>query len=223
MARIVSVLVCLSLLSNACGGEAPAESTGASTPDPPEVVARALVDALIAAEYAATRSLVDERHMAFLTAIERGAPGEVSGMLRSGVPDSVRVDFWESFAESLPAYTGESIGRIHVSGVTDQFSIGGEDFVTVELFVAEGKAEWILRNTADGWVIDLLATFGTGFLQNLQGWFAFIGADEEAAYVRNEFASELPSLLAGFERLPLGPLSDEAQAAADELLSDFGS
>ena len=72
-------------------------------------------------------------------------------------------------------------------------------------------------------MIDLLATFGTGFLQNLQGWFAFIGADEEAAYVRNEFASELPSLLAGFERLPLGPSSDEAQAAADELLSDFGS
>ena len=166
--------------------------------------------------------LVDERHLVFLTAIERGSSAEVSGMLRSGVPDSVRLDVWESFAENLPAFSGEAIARIVVAGKTGEFSIDQTSFATVDVLVGDGKAEWILRRTTDSWVIDLLATFGTGFLPNLRGWFAFIGADEDAAYIRDEFELEMPSLLAGLERLPLGPLSETAEAAADELLRDFG-
>lgn len=216
-------LLCLSLAASACGGAPTVESTIEATIDAPEVVVRAFVDALIDEEFAAAGLLVDERHMAFLVAIEHGTSGEVAGMLRSGVPLSVRADYWRSFADSLPAYSGASIGRIRVSGVTDQFSIGGEDFATVDLAIADGKAEWILRRTPDGWVIDLLATFGTGFLQNLRGWFAFISADDEAAYIRTEFKAEVPSLMAGLERLPLGPLSDLAREAADGLLADFGA
>ena len=56
-------------------------------------------------EYDATESYVDERHLAFLTAIERGTSAEVAGMLRAGVPNDVRWDFWSSFSESLPICT----------------------------------------------------------------------------------------------------------------------
>ena len=220
---LLGLSLCLSLAASACGDAPTVESTIEETIDAPDVVVRAFVDALIDEEFAAAGLLVDERHMAFLVAIEHGTSGEVAGMLRSGVPLSVRVDYWRSFADSLPAYSGASIGRIRVSGVTDQFSIGGEDFATVDLAIADGKAEWILRRTPDGWVIDLLATFGTGFLQNLRGWFVFIGADDEAAYIRTEFKAEVPSLMAGLERLPLGPLSDSAREAADGLLADFGA
>lgn len=223
MHSLLGLSLCLSLAASACGDAPTVESTIEETIDAPDVVVRAFVDALIDEEFAAAGLLVDERHMAFLVAIEHGTSGEVAGMLRSGVPLSVRVDYWRSFADSLPAYSGASIGRIRVSGVTDQFSIGGEDFATVDLAIADGKAEWILRRTPDGWVIDLLATFGTGFLQNLRGWFVFISADDEAAYVRTEFKAEIPSLMAGLERLPLGPLPDSAREAADGLLADFGA
>ena len=223
MHSLLGLSLCLSLAASACGDAPTVESTIEETIDAPDVVVRAFVDALIDEEFAAAGLLVDERHMAFLVAIEHGTSGEVAGMLRSGVPLSVRVDYWRSFADSLPAYSGASIGRIRVSGVTDQFSIGGEDFATVDLAIADGKAEWILRRTPDGWVIDLLATFGTGFLQNLRGWFVFISADDEAAYVRAEFKAEIPSLMAGLERLPLGPLPDSAREAADGLLADFGA
>ncbi len=220
--RRTALVAWLVLIVAACGGEPAVESTEAAPPAP-EQVARDLVEALIDGEYAATADLVDERHLAFLTAIERGTAGEVAGMLRSGVPASVRTDFWESFADSLPNYTGESLGRITVGDVTDRFSSGSSRYVAVDLFVADGRAEWILRDTTDGWVIDLLATFGTGFLPNLRGWFAFIGADADAGFIRDQFQAELPSLMVGLDRLPLGPLSDEARAAADELIADFGA
>ena len=217
--RLVLV-ICLTVVS--CGTGEPTPTTADVEAERPGSVAQRFIDALIDEEYEATEGLVDERHLAFLTAIERGTSSEVAGMLRSGLPDAVREDFWASFAESLPGYTGESIGRIRVGSVTAEFAVGPADFVALDMFVGDGKAEWILRSTDQGWVIDLLATFGTGFLPNLRGWFAFIGADDDAAYIRDEFEHEIPSLRAGLNRLPLGPLSEAAEAAADELLSDFG-
>lgn len=217
----MSAVVAALLAVTSCGSGDTAGSTAQIALAEPEVVAQQFVDALIDEAYERTAALVDERHLAFLTAVERGTAGEVAGMLRSGVPSSVRTDFWESFADSLPSYTGESIGRIQVGSVTDRFELGGRAFATVDVFVAGGETEWLLWESEDGWLIDLLATFGTGFLPNLRGWFSFIGADDDAGYIRDQFELELPSLRAGLERLPLGPLSEEAQAAAEELLADF--
>ncbi len=221
MCRLIVVL-CISVVSVSCGSGPSASTTSAAALDDPRILVRSFVDALIDEEYGALEGLVDERHLAFLTAIERGTSREVAGMLKTGVPDDVRRDVWASFARSLSSYTGESIGRIRVGSVTAEFAVGQSEFVAVDMFVADGKAEWILRLTDDGWVIDLLATFGTAFLPNLRGWFAFIGADDDAAFIRDEFEAEISSLRAGLERLPLGPLSASAQEAADELLADFG-
>ena len=215
-------VLCGVLVLGSCGASATLEEPTATSIATPDVVVQAMVDALIDGDWLATDGLVDERHMAFFTAIERGTASEVAAMLRSGVPSVVREDFWESFAESVPLFTGESIARIQVLGESDRFFLEGADFVVIDIHVADGTAHWILRLTEGGWVVDLLATFGTGLLPNLRGWFAFIGADENAAYVRDEFRAEVPSLRAGLEKLPLGPLSDVAQAAADELLADFG-
>lgn len=219
--RLVAALVASVVSVAACGGDGAATSTAEAVRVEPEAVARSFVDALVDEAYDRTADFVDERHLAFLIAVERGTAGEVAGMLRSGVPASVRTDFWESFSDSLPTYTGESIGRIQVGSVTDRFEQGGRSFAVIDVFVAGGQTEWLLWESEDGWLLDLLATFGTGFLPNLRGWFAFIGADDDAGYIRDQFERELPSLRAGLDRLPLGPLSDEAQAAADELLADF--
>lgn len=222
MRRSVSLIAALALVAAACGGES-GESTSTTVVefDDPRTVVQDLVEALIDEDWSGTEGLADERHIAFLTAIERGSSREVASMLRAGIPSEVRVDFWSSFALSLPTYTGESITRIQVGSVTDQFVVDGNEYVAVDMFVADSKAEWILRLTDEGWVLDLIATFGTGFLPNLRAWFAFIGTSGDAAYIRDEFESEMPSLMAGLDRLPLGPLPDNAREAADELIQDF--
>ena len=208
----------------ACGGSEDIASSTAGVEElaDPRSVALDLVEALIDGEYQATEGLVDERHLAMLTSVERGTSREVAAMLRAGLPDDVRRDFWESFAESLPSYTGESIARVQVGSVTDRYTVEGAEFASVDVFVANGRVEWIMRKSESGWLLDLFASFGTGFLPNLRAWFAFIGTDGDAAFIRDEFELEIPSLKAGLERLPLGPLEDDAREAADELLRDFG-
>ena len=218
---LLLVALLFSTVLSACGGDEPAVTSQSVPAARPSTIAQLFLDALVDGDYASTAEFVDERHIAFLVGIEHAEAVEVAGILRSGLPNSMRADFWESFSDSLPVFSGEAIDRIRVTDVVEEFTIDNIDFVVVNLAVANGESEWILRRMSDRWAIDLLATFGADFLPNLRVWFSGIGSGEDAAFIRDEFEKELPSLLVSIDRA--GTLSDAAQDAADELLTDFGA
>ena len=209
-------------------------TTGEDPQAEPEVVLERFFSALADQDWAATQTDVAEEQLAVLTAVEGATGPEVASMLRSGVPDSVRRDFWQGFAEGLPALSDLSVGRIRVGSteaLADADTSGDEAaaFASVEIDLAVGgeggePAAWILRSTGGGpWRVDLFATFGAVFSPNLAAWYADLEIGDDRDVIARAITAGAPSLRLGVDTEPLGPISGRAVDGVDALLDAVGA
>lgn len=172
MRRLI-ILLSLAVLAAGCGsgdGAGEPSATGGGVEDPAAAVAE-LLDALTEGRAADTEAVVDESQLAILTFIEGASGDEVARLIADGVPAEVRRSFWNTFTESLPQFAGETVGRLRIGAVEDvRFETIDFAAVAVEIGDTGRAADWLVRMTADGWKVDLLATFGLAVAPNLWAW-----------------------------------------------------
>ncbi len=197
------------ILIAACGStpaNEPAVSTNVADPLEPAGVLQALVDALEAGDFAGTGRYVDDDQLALLTFVDGTRPERVAEMVQGGVPGDVLVSFWGAFSASVADLSGQSIGRLEV-GEPKPLGDDGE-FVLVETTIgASGRVSpWVIRSTAEGWKVDLLATFGGVLAPNLWDWTESLPEGEARSAVFNEVADNRASFAVarqlGEDRLP---------------------
>ncbi len=219
--RRTPLLLGIVLILGGCSGGAASDTTGEDSILNPTATVESFFSLLGQSEYAGTATLVDERQLAVLTAIEGASGAEVASMLTAGVPDQVRADFWEAFATSLPALLEQTAGQAQVGDQEDL----GDGFRALEVAFpgTPDAATWIVRDVDGSWLIDLFATFGPVFGPNLASWYGTLDPGADRDVIREVVVAGRPSLEMGLEHEPLGPLGDDAVKGVLELLAEVGT
>lgn len=220
------VAVCAVVVLGACTGPPPAATTTTTQggADTPEAALVRLIEAVDAGEYAETELVTFDNQLILLVSLEVSNAAETAGMLREGVPDSVRENFWGSFFTSFAAFAEEELsGLVIESG--EEFSVEGKGFATVAVSLPEsgGDGDWIVRQDEQGrWRLDLFATFGPAFASPFRDWLAGLEEGTDADMAVAALADQRASLLAALQRQPFGPISPAAMSQVDALLLEVG-
>ena len=212
----VTVPLVASVVLAACGDTPSVDLPPAVDPDDPAATLQQLLDALADDRLADTAAYVDEDQLALLTFLDGTPPQRVAAMIEGEVPADVRVAFWGTFADSVAATSGESIGRLEVG---EQSPVGdGDTFVSVDTTIgATGlTSPWVLRATDRGWQVDLLATFGGVFAPNLWVWSETLSEGNARQVILDAIVTYRPSLTLARQRGE-GRLPDEAIEALERL------
>lgn len=105
----------------------------------------------------AASSSVDEQWV--LVALIEGMPIDEAAAADQRVWQQVGVNFWETFATSLPAFLGAGPGALTV-GPSRRFTVNGVEFASVEVRTpSDPTPRHFILQWRDGWRIDVLATF----------------------------------------------------------------
>lgn len=223
----VFVLAVLLLAAGACATAPEPESTTTTTlggAASPEDALNDLFDAIVEGSYQETALLTFDDQLALMVSLEGFELTETVSMLRDGLPDEVRDNFWESFSAGFPAFVEEELTGVIVGG-GEEFSVEGQSFATVGVALREssGSGDWIARRDAQGrWRLDLFATFGPSFATPFRDWLAALGPGPDGDLARAAMADQRASLLAALQRQPFGPIGPETMADVDALLLESG-
>ncbi len=190
----------------------------------PEQALTGLFDAIAVGDYQETALLTFDDQLALMVSLEGFDTADTAAMLRDGLPDHVRENFWESFSAGFPAFAEEELTGVLI-GAGEEFSVEGKGFATVSVALrrSEGSGDWIARRDAQGrWRLDLFATFGPSFATPFREWLASMEPGPEADVARAALADQRASLLAALQRQPFGPIGPETMTEVDDLLFEAG-
>lgn len=162
---LIRTLSCCLVLS-ACGGESQPTSTSIeSRPNTtPEVAFAELVEALEAGEPERTAALTDPLQIPLLV-IAEGVQARQVADLTAADRTLVAVNFWKGFAEQLSSSLGAGFAQLQ-SGELGRVEVAGSQFAVVDLVLpADASARrLVFRDTDEGWVVDLIASFPSPLL-----------------------------------------------------------
>lgn len=217
------ILVLLTAALFACGADsddtAPIATTSVAGVAPEQVL-ESFLGTLRNGKYAATTDYVDESQLALFASIESGDPDTLVQMSTRGVTDGVRDNFWASFVEAIPGLAGAGPDAVLLSE-GESFAADQSEFVKIDAEFPQsgGAGTWILRDgPSDGWMIDIIATFGAAFVNPLSGWMQAMTPEQR---------SEVAGLVAVHDDSwdALGSLQgdDEAGVAVRAALNDLRS
>ena len=224
----VLALGILLMAVGACATAPEPESTTTTTlggASSPEDALNGLLDAIVEGSYQDTALLTFDDQLALMVSLEGFELTDTVLMLRDGIPDAVRDNFWESFSAGFPAFVEEELTGVIVGG-GEEFSVEGEDFATVGVALRQspGSGDWIARRDAQGrWRLDLFATFGPSFASPFRDWLASLDTSPDGDVARAALADQRASLLAALQRQPFGPIGPATTAEVDALLLEAGS
>ena len=219
----VFLLVILLLVVGACTVAPEPESTTTTTlggaASPAEAL-NGLFDAIVGGNYQDTALFTFDDQLALMVSLEGFELTETVSMLRDGLPDEVRDNFWKSFSAGFPAFVEEELTGVIIGG-GQEFSVEGAGFATVGVALRQsaGSADWIARRDTQGrWRLDLFATFGPSFASPFRDWLAALDDGPDGDVARSALADQRASLLAALQRQPFGPIGPETMAEVDALL-----
>lgn len=174
----------------------------------PEAAISQLFAALGDGDWEATAPLVFDDQLALLASIEGITPPETAAMLREGVPDPVRANFWEGFVEGFPLFAREEVAELLI-GEVERRTVDGVQFgaVLTNFRYGGGEAVLVTRETNGRWRLDLMATFGPAFANPLREWLESLEADDHADTIRAAMAEQEASFNSALEYEPLGDVS----------------
>ena len=183
MGRFVVALVGLVVMLAACDAGSVTDTTvpdagTAQTPDPTVVVVE-LFEYLITEDFAATSSVVDEERLAVLAAVEDSSADALIAFASQGLSETVRRNFWSSFAVSMPELIGAE--SPDVAAMLDrQFAIAGDRFAVVSVRVGPDmiNGSFVVRLVDGQWLLDPIATFGGSFVAPLRLWLRAIPSEQ---------------------------------------------
>lgn len=218
MRPLVLVLLVLVSALAACGGEDGVE--GASVPTEAVVRWFGAVESGDADEAAAT---TDGETLAVLLAVENAAePGVFAEYVTAGVPADVAAAYWASFDEGFSTFAGRPLSSLRVGDATE-FESQGTRYAAVAVYGRQDTESTVyVRELEDGrWVVDLVATLGSGFVGLFERIYDALPGTEEGDIVRGAFRDVVaPSLWA---TLALGAEDPEYSRAALLLLEKLGA
>lgn len=171
MTKPASVVVALSLVLSAClGGSVPEPVPDeAGSPDSPEAVFDALVEALATDAFDTAATLTDPAQITVLAIAEGAEPRQVATFSEEDRA-AVAANFWSGFSEQLRSSIGGGLGDLGAGDFVRRDEAGAQ-FATVVLSSTEDSPvrRLVLRNTANGWLVDLLASFPAPLLGLIPG------------------------------------------------------
>jgi hypothetical protein len=205
-----------------CGGgdsdDTVLDGPGVGAETPVEAVEQ-LVDAIGAPDFA-TAGRLTVPGQANLAALAEGATvGDVAAALRANDPQ-VGVNFWSGFAQGAGTFLAGDVAT--ASGeVIEQ---GDVDFHVVTVQPAEGDSRTLIVREADGYRVDLFASFGSGLADKMIGPVERLltTQTDDARLVLSELQGVVPSLLVAVS-LP-GTTAEASQQllALIEVITRFG-
>lgn len=212
-----AVVGCLALVG--CGGESPQTSTSLeSQVNPtPEAVFTELVDALGEGEPERTAALTDPLQIPLLVIAEGVEARQVADLTATDRTMAV-ANFWQGFATQLSSSLGTELSQLQ-RGEFRRLEIGGSQFATVELVLPADASvrRLVLRNTDEGWVVDLIASFPSPLLGLIPDAAQAIRAsgDEELRQTLRAYEVSVRFILADDE---IDPRLHQAATAALEAI-----
>ncbi|MEX1004993.1 MAG: hypothetical protein WD990_10945 [Acidimicrobiia bacterium] len=201
------------LLLGACGGGADSTTTTLDTPAPstPEAVFAELVEALSSDDLESVVDLTDPAQVPLL-AIAEGHDARSVAAFTAADRAAVSMNYWQGFAEQLRASIGVDLADLQIDSV-DRIEVGETEFAAVELVLGRDAStrRMVLRNSADGWVVDLIASFPSPLLGQIP---------DAAQLIRSTGIPALTDSLRGYEPSVRFVLED---AGLDPLLVQAGT
>ncbi|HVR33779.1 MAG TPA: hypothetical protein VMS74_13855 [Acidimicrobiia bacterium] len=220
MTKSARVVVALCLALSAClGGSVPeTPSDEASPPDSPEAVFDELVEALANDAFDTAATLTDPAQITVLAIAEGAEPRQVATFSEDD-RTAVAANFWSGFSEQLRSTIGGGLGDLGVGDFVRRDEAGAQ-FATVDLLSTDGSPvrRLVLRNTADGWLVDLLASFPAPLLGLIPGAAQGIRSlgDEQLLADLRSYETSVAFVLADPDADPL--LSQAAMAALEAIV-----
>lgn len=195
MWRRRSPILAIVLLA-ACGGGADdggsneVPSVGAESP---VAAVEELVEAINGPDFAGASRLAVPGQAALAALAEGATFGEVANALSEGDQD-VAANFWAGFAQGTASFLASDVSAVE-DGTLEQ---DGVTFHRVVVTPADGESRTLLIRDADGYRIDLFASFGPGLADKMVGPIERLLATQtgEAGIILNELQEIVPSLLA---------------------------
>lgn len=201
--RAVRLIVSLAVVFSACGSsEEPAPTVPTTiAPATPADIAAAWIDAVIAGDVAELATLVEPAGLVVLAGVENAyTEAEMIALLDAGWPADLIGDYWSSFRSGFSKVAGIPLQAVTVGGHT-VFPLGEVDFAGVVITSGEASTEFMTRSDADGWRLDLIASFGPAFAGQLRRLLFGLSDGPEGQRIRSVYRSAvIPGLVAALRR-----------------------
>lgn len=145
--------VWLVLLASCSSSEPPATTAAPRGGDTPQQAVEVLVDAIRQRRFDDTVGVTVAEQMPFIVVVEGGTIAEAL----AADPDQVASNFWRSFAQALGP---EALAGLAVepSG-TRPFQVRETEFAKVVVKVGGTARTLVVRETDEGWQVDVVASF----------------------------------------------------------------
>jgi hypothetical protein len=199
--RAESLVMTLALAAAACSGEAtpPAESIVAEQgADTPIEAVDGLVRAINEPDFVAASRLAVPGQAALASLAEGATFGAVAEALRQG-DEEVAANFWSGFAQGAASFLTGDVE------VTEDGTFTQDDLQFHQLAVTPtaGESRSLLVRNADGYRVDLFASFGAGLSDKMIAPVErlLVTQTDDARLILTRLQSIVPSLLAA-ARLP---------------------
>jgi hypothetical protein len=212
----------LALAVASCAGgdadDAVVDGSGTGAETPVEAVEQ-LIDAINAPDFATAGRMAVPGQAALAALAEGAAIGDVATALRVDDPQ-VGVNFWSGFAQGAGSFLAGDV-TAESGDVIEQEDV---EFHVVTVQPAEGDSRTLLVREADGYRVDLFASFGSGLADKMIGPVERLLTTQtaDARLVLSELQAVVPSLLVAAS-LP-GTTAEASQQllALIEVITRFG-
>lgn len=122
-------------------------------------------------------AMVIESQLALLIGVEDSTGELMADLVDGGVPVGVARNFWEALADSFEPFAGSDLTGWRI-GSDRAVIVDGVTYVFVEIKHDLGSTELVAVETANGWVVDLMASFGHAFAPVFNHWLQTGPANE---------------------------------------------
>lgn len=198
--RLESALIAVALTLVSCSANPSADSVEALPPAPgassPTEAVNELVAAISVPDFSGASHLAMPGHAALASLAEGATFGDVAEAIRDG-DQEVASNFWAGFAQGAGSFLSGDIG------VDDAGTVSRDDveFHQVSVTTEDGGARSVLIREADGYRIDLFASFGAGLADKMMGPVERLlnTQSEDARLILANLKGIVPSLLVASE------------------------
>lgn len=191
-----SALVVLGLLAVACSGDTadPVVTVGPGEgADSALGAVEGLVDSINEPDFGAASQLAVPDQAALASLAEGATFGTVAEALRDGDRE-IAANFWSGFAQGAGSFLTGSVDMTDAGTLSE----GDVDFYQVDVTASDGESRAILVREADGYRVDLFASFGPGLADKMspQVERLLTTQTEDARLILARLQEIVPSLLA---------------------------
>ncbi len=194
MKTLIPLVLALVMAASACGAsEEDPESS------PPAIVA-GWAEAVEVRDFDTATAAVFEPSMVLVLAAENKLPAsETAAMLADGVTPAVAAAYWSSFRDGFDAFAGRPISTLNV-GSSEEIEAGDAHWAVVTVRAQEDASAPVFTRDEGGWLVDLVATLASGFIEPLDAYLESLPDDADGDAVRQAYTDVVvPAMWAAIE------------------------